>query len=171
MMVMVMMVMIYGSVSSWATRVEHDAHRWKLTDEDGEKNLKKRRAVLRQRRSSASLPYQDRNDPTMKLYNRISTHPKEQRSVFGRLSEAAPYHLSSIVILFLVLCMSRFHRSALVRCQVSGLKPPPVGHTPARATLQRPCALALPTRTRTTPHDLPPPLGYTYFRISIAINE
>jgi len=71
--------------------VGHDAHGWKLTDEDGGK---KRRAVLRQRRSSASLPYQDWARPKqMKLYNRISpqtSFPKEQISVLGDYQKPPP---------------------------------------------------------------------------------
>lgn len=52
--------------------VGHDAHGWKLTDEDGERKKKKKKdAVLRQRRSSAaSLPYQGWvSTQTVKLYN------------------------------------------------------------------------------------------------------
>ena len=126
---------------------------------------KERRAVLRQRRSSASLPYQDRNDPTMKLYNRTSTEKLSPKN-------KDPYW---------AIIRSR-HTSELDRDPLSGparrdsigrrWSPLQLAHTGTGNSPTPLCALALHPHPH--PHTTPcttPPLGYTYFRISIAINE
>ena len=54
---MMMMVMIYGRVFVSSNSAGHDAHGWKLTDEDGEK--RKNALCCASAAPSASLPYQD----------------------------------------------------------------------------------------------------------------
>jgi len=80
--------------------VGHDAHDWKLTDEDG-----KKKDALCCASAALLLLYLTKigsRPKTMKLYNWISqgsmSFPKEHKIRIGRLSEAAT-HLSPIVIL------------------------------------------------------------------------
>jgi hypothetical protein len=97
--------------------VGHDAHGWKLTDEDGGK----KDAVLRQRRSSASLPYQDWVETqTMKLYNRISqtsTFPKNKDPYWEIIRSRHPFEPDRDPLPIPCICQDFIARAPTVICR------------------------------------------------------